>query len=141
MKKIIGVLFLTVAVPVVTDVPPTDSTSIGLAPNEGELSLGESRDSVLGVLREHFHLDELANGACEVSSSRGCLLSECFGAASFKQGRLVSVTKQWEITGPDRGVAVATTRTKNSATLCLRFKGGGISIESLQRRGPLPAAS
>ena len=105
MKSLVALLFIVLAVPNAAQAPLQDAISIGPT-GDVLLSLGQPKDSVLHALRERFQLDEMANGAYEISSGKGCLWSDCYGAVSFKQGRLSSVTKDWQIVGPDRGVAV-----------------------------------
>jgi|SRR5271169_4816744 len=104
MKTGVGLFVLLLALPSVAQAPPADSIWIG--PDRYVLlSLGQPKDSVLRSLREHFDLAGEETNEVYVSTA-GCLLSECPGMVSFKQGRLSSVTKNWQIVGPDRDVAV-----------------------------------
>lgn len=104
MRAFAGVLFFTLAVPSVAQAPSQDSILIGDF-GDVRLSLGQSKDSTLRRLHESFDVGDWEGGQFSILSKQGATAG-VYGVISFKDGRLSSVTKFWNINGPDRGVAV-----------------------------------
>lgn len=103
MRAFVGALFLTLAVPGVTQFPSQESITIGDL-GEARLFLGQPKDSVLRALRESFDVKDSTAGQFGISAKNNPELF--YGWVSFKEGKLSSIKKTWKVNGPDRGVAV-----------------------------------
>ena len=109
MKAFMGILFLILAAPSLAQAPSPDSISLGDFGPSVRLTLGMPKEAALRSLRESYGVTDLESGGVSVHSKSNPDLRNLdlvYGSVSFKEGRLSSVTKYWNINGPDRGVAV-----------------------------------
>lgn len=136
MKAFEGILFLTLAVPSIAQAPSEDVIQLGDF-GDIQLSLGQTKDSALHALREHFDVSaEDSNGQVAIFSP-GALLQGAkdrvhFGWVSFRNGRVSSVTKLWDIHGLDTGVAVA--RAIRGAMSSFGKSGGNCSVKTFDNQ-------
>jgi hypothetical protein len=139
MKAIAGVLFLTLAAPSVAQAPSPESILIGDF-GEVRLFLGESKDSALRGLREHFDIsiEDPKDGQIAIFSL-GSLSPEAkrgihYGWVTFRNGKLSTVTKLWDIHGLDGGVAVA--RAIRGAMSSFGTSGRACSVVTFDNQEP-----
>lgn len=104
MKAFMGALFLILAAPSLAQAPSPNSIWIGELGTPVRLSLGMPKEAVLRILRQSYDATSTESGdSYTVSKSDAHLF---YGSVSFKDGKLSSVSKDWDINGSDRGVAV-----------------------------------
>jgi hypothetical protein len=105
MKAFMGLLFLMLVAPSLAQAPSPNSIVIGDFGTSVRLTLGKPKEAALSSLRESYGVIEGKTGNFGIVGKNNEKLY--YGSVSFREGRLFSVTKHREITGPDHGVAVA----------------------------------
>lgn len=139
MKVFMGVLFLVLAAPSLAQAPSQDSILIGDF-GDVRLSLGQPKDFALRALREHFDVgvEDSETGQVAIFSkgslSPGAKAGVHYGWVSFHNGRLSSVTKLWDVNGPDRGVAVV--RAIHGAIQLFGTSGRTCNVKSFEHQEP-----
>jgi hypothetical protein len=104
MKSFVIVLFFVLVAPTLAQAPSPNSIALGDLGESVHLALGTRKEVVLRTLRDSFRLSDLEGESFAIHSKTNPNLG--YGSVSFKDGKLSSVTKYWEIYGPDSGVAV-----------------------------------
>lgn len=137
MKRLVSLLAVALAAaPSVAQAPSPESISMGDF-GEGRLFLGMLKDSAIRALRENFDVVDEQSGELAIIS-KGSLeagkVGVQYGWVSFNNGRVDSVTKLWNISGPDRGAAVA--RAIRGAMGSFGSSAGMCSVKSFDHQEP-----
>jgi hypothetical protein len=105
MRALIFVLLVALAVPASAQAPALDSILIGKV----RLWLGAPKEFVLGTLREVYNVSHRGTGSDDFFiQPKGNSADASFeGFISFREGRLSSVTRPWNLVGSDPGDGVA----------------------------------
>ncbi len=110
MKRLVTFLSLVLAAaPSVAQGPPPESILMGDF-GEVRLYLGMPKDSALRALRENFDVVDEQSGEVAIVSKGSLAAGKVgvqYGWVSFNDRGIASVTKLWNVTGQDRGAAVA----------------------------------
>jgi len=139
MRAFVGVLFLVLAVPTVAQAPSPESILIGDI-GEVRLFLGQSKESALRTLREHFDVgvedDKTGQAAIfsQGSLSPGAKVGIHYGWVTFRSGKVSAVTKLWDIQGLDTGIAVV--RAIRGAMSSFGKSGQACTVVPFDDQGP-----
>jgi hypothetical protein len=105
VKLFTCVLFFALGVPSSAQAPTSDSILIGKV----HMSLGATKSSVLSALQEDYSVLDQGTGSDDFFiKEKGRSADASFdGFVSFREGKLSSVTKPWNLVGPNTGQALS----------------------------------
>lgn len=100
MRAYVAVLFIALAVPTSAQAPAPNSILVGRV----RLSLGAPKDSVLSTLRQYYDVSDMGD---RFAIRRRGDATAYEGFLSFRDGRVSSVTRNWNLFLPNTEEALA----------------------------------